>query len=312
MKAFLRTAAQATVHTLLKPLEARLMAQHPASRHPPCFILGAPRSGTSLFYELLVTSYRFAYFSNLAHRFWRTPAAVSRLGMRAISRHRPSFSSNYGHIEGWGAPNEGGWIWRRWLADGDWADGTVPAGLPVQEMRATLGALEGVFAAPFVNKNVMHSNRMRLLAAIFPGCLFIEVRRDPAATARSIIRAERARKGPARRPDDWWSVRPSNAAPGDTVERAARQVLGVGADIARDGAALGPDRLLSVDYEAFCRHPQACLDGVAGFLARHGWPVEPRLPVPAAFPDPSPPLLGQEDEARLRRLLESPGPAGMA
>lgn len=306
MKAVLKQAARATVHRLLRPAEARLLARHPATRHPPCFIVGAPRSGTSLFYELLVTRYRLAFFSNLAHRFWRTPAAVTRLGWPLIAPRCPSFTSDHGHIEGWGAPNEAGWIWRRWLADGDWSDERTAPGLPGAEMRGTLGAMEAVMGAPFVNKNVMHSNRMRLLDALFPGCIFIEVRRNSAATARSIIRAERNNKGPARHPDDWWSVRPSNVAPGDVVERAALQVRGVAADIARDGAFLGNDRLLSIDYDDLCAAPEICLDGVGAFLKGHGLPLVQHMPVPRAFNLPSAPLLDPPDERRMQALLMTP------
>ncbi len=51
------------------PDETRLLARHPEPIHPPVFIMGPPRSGTSLFYELLVTRYDLAFFSNLAHPF---------------------------------------------------------------------------------------------------------------------------------------------------------------------------------------------------------------------------------------------------
>ncbi|PWE33030.1 hypothetical protein DDZ14_08050, partial [Maritimibacter sp. 55A14] len=239
-----KSAVRGAVHAALGPMEARLLARQTGpARWPHVFILSAPRSGTSLFYELMVTRYRFAYFSNLAHRFWKTPVAASRLGRRLIDRHKAAYRSDYGHIAGWSAPNEGGWIWQRWLADGPWCDETALPSLPVAEMRATLGAMSDLFDAPFVNKNVMHSNRVRLLDAIFPGCLFIEVRRDRADTARSIIRAQERDKGPARSPDEWWSVRPSDAGGADLVERACRQVAGVAADIARDCAHIGQDRL---------------------------------------------------------------------
>ncbi len=138
MKALLKSAIRSTVHTVLGPMETRLLARHPEPIHPPVFIIGPPRSGTSLFYELLVTRYDLAFFSNLAHRFWRTPAAVTRLGASVIRNRRPRFESDYGHIAGWSAPNEGGWIWQRWLDEGDWTDEQSASVLPGAEMRATL------------------------------------------------------------------------------------------------------------------------------------------------------------------------------
>ncbi|MGR3762412.1 sulfotransferase (plasmid) [Roseobacteraceae bacterium NS-SX3] len=307
MKAALKGGLRGLGHGLLAPLEAQLLRRHPEPRWPHVFILGAPRSGTSLFYELMATGYRFAFFSNLAHRFYKTPAAASRMGRRPIAARSSAYRSDYGHIPGWAAPNEGGWIWQRWLEDGDWACETALPGLPAEEMRATLAAVSAVFGAPFLNKNVMHSNRIRLLDALFPGCLFIEVRRDPGATARSIIRAQRHRKGPAPHADDWWSVRPSNAGGRGLVERACRQVAGVAADIARDSAHLNRSCLHRVQYETLCEDPGPVLAEAAAFLAANGVPAAPRQPVPRHFGvRPSKPLEAEE-EARLQACLAETG-----
>ena len=303
MKTQIKQAVRGTVHGLLYTKERRLLHAHRELHTPPVFILGAPRSGTSLFYELLVTRYAFSYFSNLAHRFYKTPAAATFFGRSLIGRYKASYSSDYGHIAGWSAPNEGGWIWQRWLEDGDWMDETALPGSFLTEMRATLAAHEAILQAPFVNKNVMHSNRIRLLDALFPGCLFIEVRRDMADTARSIIRAQRRNKGPQVDADAWWSVRPSNTRAGDVITRAALQVNGVAEDIARDVAVIGAHRHCSVIYEAFCTNTEDTLQQVASFLAGQGVHVRKKNEVPVQFNlHPSNPLEGAE-EAQLRQAL---------
>lgn len=309
MSAFAKEMIRTAVHTALQPVETRLLSRHGgAAVAPHVFILGAPRSGTSLFYELLVTRYRFAYFSNLAHRFWKVPVAISRLGRGTIERRQPIFNSQYGHIAGWTAPNEGGWIWRRWLGDGDWQDETALSDVTgLADMQATLNALSAVLGAPFVNKNVMHSNRIRLLDAAFPGCLFLEVRRDASDTARSIIRARQRNKGPNEDASKWWSVRPSNAGQGrggDLVKMAWLQVEGVAADIRRDTALLGTDRLFSIDYKELCENSVAVLDGVAGFLKTHNVDLDLRQDIPPNFEERSTQLLSDNDESRLAGLQQ--------
>lgn len=306
MKAWLKSAVRGSVHTALSPMERRLLAQHGTARWPHVFIVGAPRSGTSLFYELLVTRYRFSFFSNLAHRFYKTPVAATRLGHSLIDRRTGVFQSSYGHISGWSAPNEGGWIWQRWLEDGPWTDESALAALPADEIRATLAAMSQVLDAPFVNKNVMHANRLRLLQALFPDCLILEVRRDPAETVRSIVRARQRNKGPALNPDHWWSVQPSNARGGDLIEQACQQVTGVAADIARDSRTGGRDNLFSLDYGELCATPTAVLDRVAGFLADHGVLVETRRAVPETFPRTRSEPFPDTEEARIHTLLQAP------
>ena len=75
-------AVRGGIMQLLMPLERRELRLTANVTPKVCFVLGPPRSGTTLLYELLLTRFRFAYFSNLAHRFYRTPVAASRLGLR--------------------------------------------------------------------------------------------------------------------------------------------------------------------------------------------------------------------------------------
>lgn len=305
MKTFAKSILRGTVHTVLAPLEARMLAQEPSAQWPHVFILGAPRSGTSLFYELMVTGFDFSYFSNLSHRFYKTPLAATRVGSGLVAAHKPTYQSDYGHISGWAAPNEGGWIWQRWLEDGPWTDERILPSLPAQEIRATLAGMSALANAPFINKNVMHSNRVRLLDALFPGCLFLEVRRDASDTARSIIRAQRRNKGHKRDSEGWWSVRPSNAGGDTDIERACRQVIGVAQDIERDCAHVGADRHLRIDYEALCANPKQVLANVAQFLGPHGVPVSslPRAPVPDSFTLRASRPLADQEETLLEQML---------
>ncbi|WP_171172890.1 MULTISPECIES: sulfotransferase [unclassified Ruegeria] len=305
MKTMAKTIMRGTVHTVLAPMEAQMLARQPDARWPHVFILGAPRSGTSLFYELMVTQFQFAYFSNLAHRFYKTPLAATRLGQKLIASHTPAYQSDYGHIAGWAAPNEGGWIWHRWMEDGPWTDERTLSSLPVAEIRATLAGISALAEAPFINKNVMHSNRVRLMDALFPKCLFLEVRRDASDTARSIIRAQRRNKGHKRDQQGWWSVRPSNAGGDTDIERACRQVTGVAQDIERDCAHIGDDRHFRVDYETLCARPAQMLNDASEFLRSHGLPVasRPDNTVPDCFNLRASQPLADTEEALLEQML---------
>ncbi|MCK0103897.1 sulfotransferase [Pseudohalocynthiibacter sp. F2068] len=304
MKSWIKTVVRTSVHTILSPLEARLIERYKEAQWPHVFIVGAPRSGTSLFYELLVTRYRFAFFSNLAHRFYKTPVAASWCGRSIIQNRKSQFRSNYGHISGWSAPNEGGQIWQRWFEDGPWTDESALPNLPSAEIRATLAAMSRVFDAPFVNKNVMHSNRLRLLQTLFPDCLILEMRRDPTETVRSIIRAQLREKGPILNDDQWWSVQPSNAGGADLIERACLQVTGVADDIARDTGLMGRKNHLAVDYSGLCADPSLMLDQVETFLSSNGVPMERRQDIQEHFPAPRSKPLDLEIETRIRDLLE--------
>ncbi len=311
MKRLIIPVIRFCVHAALYPVELILRAQGGEDASPPIFIIGAPRSGTSLLYELMITRFRFAYISNLAHRFYLTPLAASWIGKSRIAAWRGNFTSRFGHIAGWGAPNEGGWVWRRWLDDGDWRDETGFPYKDAAELRTLTGGLAGIFGAPFLNKNVMHSNRLRLMHKIWPDALYIQVRRDVAGNVRSIVRAERKEGGPAHDADHWWSVRPSIAPDfigKDDITRAVAQVIGTDQDIGRDSKAIGPGRLLTIDYADMCKDPRSALAAIAEFARHHGARLRENDEVPANFsPPPSKPLADAEELqiAKLQRQLES-------
>lgn len=253
----------------LAPVERRCLRAADPSGLRAVFIVGPPRSGTSLLYELLVTRFGFSYFSNLAHRLPRTPAAATRLGARWIRRWRGRFESDYGHIAGWGAPNEGGWIWRRWLPEEHWLGADAADRLPAETMRRTAASIAETLGGPLLNKNVMHSAHMLVLDRVFPGCLFIETERALADVARSMLKARDEAGDPAAwlsvKPRGWEAFRDANP-----VEQVCAQTLLTHREIAIDAAALGGDRLLRVRYADLCAAPNEELDRIKSFLAGHG------------------------------------------
>jgi hypothetical protein len=291
--------------TSLRPLESRLVARGAATAAPPpCFLVGPPRSGTTLLYQLLVRRFRVAYLSNLAHRLYETPVSATRIGWPLVRNWRGEFESRYGHVAGWAAPNEGGWIWERWLPGSESLDASFAAGLPLDEMRGTVSALSQIMGGPFVNKNVEHSVRIPLLAEIFPGCGFIQVRREPLENVRSIVRAEQ--DGGGFKKDQWWSVKPRvwrRFAGQDAAMRAAAQVRYVHQDVENAANELGPGRLLRIDYERVCREPRAVADEMGRFLEAVGSPVQVRGALPETLELSASRPLDPEAEERLQSAV---------
>lgn len=293
------------VSLVLKPLESHLLRCHGEARGPVVFILGPPRSGTTLLYEVLVRRYEFAFISNLAHRLYRTPVAASRLGRRVIRSWSGSFESRHGHIAGWGAPSEGGWVWNRWFPQEHYLDAAAAGGLPVETIRRTVHAMAAVLAAPFLNKNVMHSVHMRLLDVLFPDCRFLRVSRDPRDNARSILRARASGGGPTAA-DGWWSVRPprcEHLLGADAASQAVAQVVEIQRCIDRDASALGSDRLLDVRYAELCADTSTTLARIETFLQHSGVALHPRAVIPASFPPSTSISVDPEQEAVIARSL---------
>jgi hypothetical protein len=214
------------LHDLLRsPLRtARALAWralHPGARlERPIFVIGAPRSGTTLAVDLFATHPDVANWSE-AGRIWDPsgyddpeaehawPAALATAARRA-------------RLHGW-------FEWYR----------------------------QSQGRARFVNKHPRNSLRIPFLRAAFPDAQYIHVIRDGRAVVSSILeeirRHERRRRRPMggfAKPAGWRELLRD-----DPAEQAALQWQAIVRTARADGAALG-GALLEVRYERLCAEPR--------------------------------------------------------
>lgn len=269
----------------LYPSERALLSRANDAPPPPVFVVGPPRSGTTLIYEALVGSFRFAYISNLAHRLYRTPVAATKLGLSVIERYEPTYESTWGHISGWGAPNEGGWVWDRWFPEHDVSESGEPSPASTDVMRKTIHAMSLLMRGPFITKNVNHSVWIPYLSRVFPGAIFVEVQRDVVASARSMLKARREDAG-ERRMHEWMSVKPRHwrryERESAETQCVAQAVL-LRRQIQEDVGALEPVQHVAIPYESFCESPEHWLEQVRWRLLKAGAPIRERRPAPGPF-----------------------------
>ncbi len=263
----------------LWPME-KILASTKRKTTPCCFIIGPPRSGTTLIYEALVRTFKFAYISNLAHRFYYTPLAATLCGKPLIdawlTKIPDNYQSRYGHIPGWGAPNEGGWVWNRFLPQTHYMAAEEVSKVRIDEIQSIIYGLSAIMGGPFLNKNVMHSVHLHVLNILFPDSLFIEIRRDIRDNARSIFWAMEDTVNVSK-PKEWFSVKPKiwerykNA---DHLEQSVAEVFHIQKDIDDQKQSLGAERFLTIQYEDFCRDMQGNLENVRHFLDKFSVPLQ--------------------------------------
>lgn len=237
-----------------------------APRLPPLFVVGLPRSGTTLVYQALCHCMQVSYIPELAKYAPFAPAFSAWAAHRVRPRYRSSFVSDYGSSLGLASPGEAT-TWNLWFDKDRFYD--EPAELPVRSLRAIaamVGRIERIGGGPFVNKNLRNNSRIRLLAALFPAATFLVVVRDPQAVATSLLVGRTERGGGLA---SWFSVKPRDyetfrdARPAVQV---ARQVGGLLRDLGADVEHVGAQRFAAIDYEDFCRRPQRFVEDLASHL----------------------------------------------
>ena len=183
-----------------------LLNTEPSNFPEPIFIVGAPRSGTTLTYQVVTQQFKVGYFTSQMNYLFGIPNIVMRLLAPFVSRPKPNFRSSYGHINGLFAPSENGNFWFRWLPrdgiQGHFVEANLESLQDYQSMYRSVGSMATILGVPMVFKSVYFSMVIGILAQVFPKARFIFVRRDRLLTCQSLYLARQRRKCPS----DWWSV----------------------------------------------------------------------------------------------------------
>jgi hypothetical protein len=294
---------------LLQPLDAVLARLYGSHDYPVLFIVGAPRSGTTLLYQLAVRHLRLAYVDNAAARFWMAPTVGLLHPFRpraGAERSRVSLSSVLGSSEGPHGPHEFSYFWQHWMGFRP-TDELSPDELSAVDWEGLdrkLAAVAGVFRAPLIVKSINFVDyHVSWLAARGPRYRFVWIERDPLFVVQSILESRRLRYGDE---SAWWSIRPADvdawrgAAP---IEQVCHQVSHVRTSLRRAFEALPMDRRLVLQYADLVADPGTALARVAE-LAGVEAPASGEIPLrPQQSRDRW--RRTEADRERVARLLET-------
>lgn len=250
---------------------------------PPIFVVGAPRSGSTLLYQALVHASRFSFFTNAMMEHPRAVLDYLQRNPNIPRDYVSGFTSDHGRTSAPHDPHEGWPFWRRfyprqihdYIVSADHVNSQ-----DAQEIRTTIALLEDRFGVPFLAKNMEMALRLRSLQHIFPNAILVLVKRDPRAIASSILKAREKVMGDR---EIWWSMRPANYEEARQLPihlQIAHQINGVYGSFYRD---VRGDRWLDVYYEDFCQSPTEVVEKIIDFTKRFGIQPETRHSLPDEF-----------------------------
>jgi hypothetical protein len=165
----------------------------------PIFVVGAPRTGSTLLFQAVLQHYQVAYISNLMALMPRWMLRLCRARRRCCSGYRSSpRHSRFGYVSGLCAPNEAGAVLRHWFD-------SPPNLRHANHVRATVATIARLANAPLFVKNQVNTIRADALFDLFPEARLLFLTRDPLFTAQSLLMSRRALSTDDRQ---WWSVAP--------------------------------------------------------------------------------------------------------
>jgi len=209
----------------------------------PIFIVGAPRSGTNIFYRTFAKHPDLAWITNITKKI---PSSLwlTRFIMLFRKDHRPTEANN---------------VWQKFAGNADESLGRNDVTAAARKYLYTV--LQNnlrIFNKPrFVNKCPGNSVRIEFLKEIFPDAVFIHIIRDGRAAAYSIMQSRLGHSGA------YWSVKP----PGwqallelPLIDACALQWKMTVGSILHSAKNLPRGQYVEVKYEEFVARPSKILE----------------------------------------------------
>ncbi len=230
----------------------------------PIFIVGAPRSGTTLLYRLFAQHNDLGWFSHdtrkkfLNEKYLRFISLRRRIfELRNIPYPGGNFSPRFfSTIE---SPVEGGELWDR-VFKGDW-----DANISEQNLNIIKKTIKEILSNKkkkrFLSKYPRNSIKIHLINQAFPNSKFIHIVRDGRAVVNSMI------KRSERNPSGYFGIplKKMKSKKMNKIHKHSEQWVQVIESIRNDAKYLQPGHFLEVKYEDLVRNTEECLDKITRF-----------------------------------------------
>ncbi len=242
--------------------------------YPTLHVVGVPRSGTTLLYQLVASGLEVGYVNNLVAATWRAPVYGLRLSRKlGLERPESSFESSFGRTQGIAEPHEFGYFWNDHLRYPGLAE--QPPGhdatIDWPYLRRVLLNMAHENRGPMAFKPMLLTWHLEPMLEHMPRTCYVWIRRDLKQNALSLLDMRRSLYGSY---DGWASLRPGGPdwlAEEPPWRQVAAQVTALDRTIEHALERLGPAHVLSLRYEELCASPRETVERVRDLLGSKGF-----------------------------------------
>ena len=252
----------------LSSLESELETET-RERQVNVFVMGLPRSGTTLLTQLLYKNTNLLCTNNLIARFWKTPLVGAQLSRHTVSEN-PSdhYQSHYGRTSEIDHPHEFSWFWHDLLGVkevGQYEPEEASSSIDWGKVRSKIINLNAILGGGLVFKPMeLICFHLPRFAELFQRALFVYVGRDKMDVALSIFKARQAHGCGE---DSWWGSYPPKAIYKQLKNKrealqVTHQVLYFKSLYEKKLALISSEQVLQTSYESVCARPVEFLEQV--------------------------------------------------
>lgn len=258
------------LYNLLFPVQKQLQEKYQQNKYPFLFIIGCPRSGTTLLLQWLASLNLFSYPTNVLNRFAYAPYIGAQIQKILFDKQFDfstefndinssiSFNSNLGKSKGALSANEFQHFFRNYM------NNFIPQYLNDDEIKNVdfngikkgLSSIEAAFGKPFIVKLMMLQFNLEETFKYFPHSIFTFIKREPIYNMQSLLLAREKYYNDR---NIWWSVKPqlySELKDMDVYHQIAGQVYYTNKAIKDALGNLPSENKVEIQYEDFCNSPE--------------------------------------------------------
>ena len=231
------------------------------------FILASPRTGSTPFYQALVSSSGCPYISNFTNTYFSEYPVIG-LSIQHGTKSVDSLKSKYGKTNNLFGASEGSALFANWFGGGH----------PSQEVSSeakeekkshfekTVNSISALYGKPLIIKNAWNCFRIQSIVNIFPMAKFIWLKRDIGEAAKSDLEARYVTKS---NPNHWNSATPRNV--GDLlkkpyVQQVVENQYEFNISIKKSLELIPSQNWTEVFFEDFIRNPTKIISDMCAFI----------------------------------------------
>jgi len=249
--------------------------EYDIDKTPIVFILASPRTGSTVFFQILTKLFGWTYFSNFVDQYSSDNPVIGKILedklLESEANTTISLSSSYGETNGLHEPSEASRILQNWF---EWRHPSEINAVNIKNnqqthMEKTISSYFKITNQPIIIKNAWNCFRVEKLAAVFKNSYFIWLRRDIVDSSYSDLLARKRKGDPS---TVWNSATPKNyreIQKLNYIAQVVEQQVTYNEKINRDlNSYINPDRFIEVWYEDLAEKPEQVLSMLSEHAAK--------------------------------------------
>lgn len=259
-------------------LPLQLPSDYKYSQNPTLFILGAPRSGTTLLTQWLASLDIFAYPTNLMSRFFKNPVLggyLQQLLFDESFRFKAEFDdlntrdiifeSNIGKTKSVLSPNEFWYFWRKFYAfpeifDKQKSIDKIQTDFNFKSFFYEIDQIKAIFNRPFFTKGLIINEYLRTFYNENPNIIYLYIHRNLKDNAISLLNT---RFRFSQDINQWYSFKNTNynlLKQMNPFDQVVNQVNYLNNTISEDLKFIPDKNKVIISYEEFCSRPDVIFE----------------------------------------------------